>query len=302
MSERKVDLGWMRILVETVRQGSFSAAAVSLGLTQPAVSYQIRRIEEQTGQKLLHRRSRGVELTAQGRRVFEIARCAVDETDALMREFQASGKAPVLRLRTDYAFSTLWLMPRISEFRVLNPGIDIQIVASQRFEHSEMESSDIAIAFGARDDFDDSAVLLLPETVFPVCTPDYLARNPELKETNDLAKARLIHLDAAKPSPWFDWNDYFESCNIAERAVVGGLHFNTYNLVIQATVEHQGVALGWVGLTDSLMRAGVLVSVGESLNAPERGYFLVFPRTTARDSERLMSWLVRETATFPPID
>lgn len=231
MPERKVDLGWMRIFVEAVRCGSFSAAATSLGLTQPAVSYQIRRIEEQTGQPLLHRRSRGVELTPQGRRLFEIARNSVDETDALMREFQSSSRVPALRLRTDYAFSTLWLMPRISEFRVLNPGIDTQIVASQRFDRAEMQPSDIAIAFGAREDFDPDAVLILAETVFPVCTPDYLERNPELK-TGDLAKARLIHLDAAKPSPWFDWNDYFECSAIPGRAGQGGLRFNTYNLVI----------------------------------------------------------------------
>ncbi|MGC4025035.1 MAG: LysR family transcriptional regulator [Mesorhizobium sp.] len=299
MSERKIDLGWMRIFVETVRYGSFSAAAASLGLTQPAVSYQIRRIEEQTSQPLLHRRSRGVELTPQGRRLFEVARNAVDETDALMREFQASNRTPVVRLRTDYAFSTLWLMPRISEFRVLNPGIDIQIVASQRFDRAEMESSDIAIPFGVREDFDANAALILSETVFPVCTPDYLDRNPELR-TGNLASARLIHLDAAKPSPWFDWNDYFERSSIPGRAGQGGLRFNTYNLVIQAAVEHQGVALGWVGLTDSLMRAGVLVSVGAPLSAPERGYFLVPPRAIARDSERLMSWLVRETATSEP--
>lgn len=286
----------MRIFVETVRRGSFSSAAASLGLTQPAVSYQIRRIEEQTGQPLLHRRSRGVELTPQGRRIFEIARNAVDEADALMREFQSLGRTPVLRLRTDYAFSTLWLMPRISAFRVLNPGIDIQIVASQRFDPSEMEPSDIAIAFGARGDFDLSAVNLLPETVFPVCTPDYLDKNPELRDVRNFAKARLIHLDAAKPSPWFDWNDYFDRFDIPGRAGQGGLRFNTYNLVIQAAVEHQGVALGWVGLTDSLMRAGVLVTAGPPLGAPERGYFLVLPRAAEPDGERLTSWLVRETA------
>lgn len=297
MAERKIDLGWMRIFVETVRRGSISAAAVSLGLTQPAVSYQIRRLEEQTGQPLLLRRRQGVELTPQGRRLFEIASGAVSDIDALMREFHAASLHPVLRLRTDYAFSTLWLMPRIAAFRALNPGIDIQIVASQRYNPAEMEPQDIAIAFGMQSDFDPHAVNLLPESVVPVCTPEYLERNPALREPRFLADTRLIHLDAAQPSPWFEWSDYLATLGGAPAGVAaqGGLRFNTYNLVVQATIEHQGVALGWSGLIDSLMRAGILVAVGPPASVPGRGYFLVPPRAPDRNGERLVNWLLGET-------
>jgi DNA-binding transcriptional LysR family regulator len=49
MQQRPFDLGWMRVLVEAVRRGSLSAAAAALSLTQPAVSYQIRRMEEEAG-------------------------------------------------------------------------------------------------------------------------------------------------------------------------------------------------------------------------------------------------------------
>jgi DNA-binding transcriptional LysR family regulator len=64
MAERPIDLGWMRIFAEIGSAGSLSSAAASLGLTQPAVSYQIRRLEEQIGVTLLTRQHRGVELTS----------------------------------------------------------------------------------------------------------------------------------------------------------------------------------------------------------------------------------------------
>ena len=77
MPERRPELGWMRIFVEVARLGSLSAAAAVLGLTQPAVSYQIRRLEEQFGVSLLRRQHRGVELTAEGVRLFQVAAKAV---------------------------------------------------------------------------------------------------------------------------------------------------------------------------------------------------------------------------------
>lgn len=295
MAERDIDLGWMRILVETVRRGSFSAAAAALGLTQPAVSYQIRRIEEQTGQSLVFRRRQGVELTPQGRKLHDIASRTVAEIDELMRDYRAGSRRPVLRLRTDYAFSAFWLMPRMPSFRALHPDVDIQIIATQRFDEEEMEPGDVAIAFGARSGFGEGAVNLLPECVVPICTPNYLSRNPEIGDAQSLAATRLIHLDAAKSSPWFDWETYLALTGAARREVpAGDLRFNTYNLVVQAVIEHQGVAIGWIGLIDSLLRAGVLVSIGMEAQSSQRGYFLVPPRVRNADSEHLVNWLLAE--------
>lgn len=55
MAERPINLGWMRILLEIGKRGSLTAAAQELGLTQPAVSYQIRRLEEELGIRVLKR-------------------------------------------------------------------------------------------------------------------------------------------------------------------------------------------------------------------------------------------------------
>ena len=69
MSDRPLDLGWMRIFTEVARRGSLTAAAASLRLTQPAVSYQIRRLEEELGVTLIRRKQRGIELTTEGQRL-----------------------------------------------------------------------------------------------------------------------------------------------------------------------------------------------------------------------------------------
>ncbi|OWV66000.1 LysR family transcriptional regulator [Rhizobium sp. N122] len=294
MPDHPPELGWMRIFVEVARLGSFSSAAALLGLTQPAVSYQIRRLEEQFGVSLLRRQYRGVTLTAQGERLLEVAAKAVSDIDALARSFRAEGQRPVVRLRTDYAFSSLWLIPRMDGFRLLHPETDIQIVATQRFSAGFRDEADVAVVFGTRAEFGAIGTLLLPEKVMPVCTQGFLDRHGPFDDPGQLARAVLIHLDTPMPSPWFDWRSYFSEFSVLRdiNAGRGDISFNTYSLVIQAALSGQGVAIGWMGLVDTLLSAGMLVEAGPPLNASDRGYWLVPPRSAGARSESLVAWLV----------
>ncbi|ANL68429.1 choline sulfate-utilization transcription factor protein (plasmid) [Rhizobium phaseoli] len=299
MSDHPPDLGWMRLFVEVARLGSFSAAATLLGLTQPAVSYQIRRLEQQFGVGLLRRQHRGVELTAEGERLLEVAAKAVGDIDALARSFRAEAQRPVVRLRTDYAFSALWLIPRMDGFRLLHPETDIQIVATQRLAAGFRDDADVAVVFGTRAEFNAVGTLLLPEKVVPVCTQGFLDRNGPFDDPRQLAGARLIHLDAPLPSPWFDWRTYFAEFSMLRDAHAGrgDISFNTYSLVVQSALSEQGVALGWMGLVDTLLSAGMLLEAGPPLEAQDRGYWLVPPRSPNVHSERLSTWLSDEAGT-----
>ncbi|MFK0162745.1 choline sulfate utilization transcriptional regulator [Rhizobium sp. NPDC090279] len=298
MAERVVDLGWLRIFLEVARAGSLSAAALSLGLTQPAVSYQIRRIEEQMGVSLFRRQHRGVELSAEGQRLFEIVERAVGGVDNLVRSFRVEAARPSVRLRTDYAFSALWLIPRMHTFRVLHPEVDIQIVATQRLDRGAPESGDIAVFFGARSEFGPAATLLLPEKVVPICTRGFAERHGPFTDPSQLAGTTLVHLDSEMPSPWFDWESYLAAFGVNRDAHAGrgDLRFNTYSLVVQAALSEQGVAIGWMGLVDSLLTARTLVTAGPMLEAPERGYWLLPPAAANAEAEQLAQWLLMEAA------
>lgn len=300
MAERAVDLGWLRIFVEVGRSGSLSSAATSLGLTQPAVSYQIRRIEEQMGVALFRRQHRGVELSPEGQRLFEIVEKTVGGVDALVRSFRAEAERPAVRLRTDYAFSALWLIPRMHRFRQLYPEVDIQIVATQRQEGSHLQSGDVAVAFGARDAFGREASLLLPEKVVPICTQGFVDRYGPFGDPHQLARATLVHLDTETPSPWFDWTSYLAELGIRRDSHVGhgDLRFNTYSLVVQAAIGEQGLALGWMGLVDTLLAGRMLVTAGPMLEAPNRGYWLLPPKSPSIHAERLTQWLIAEAASM----
>ncbi|MDH4440614.1 MAG: LysR substrate-binding domain-containing protein [Rhizobium sp.] len=295
MSEVPVDLGWMRLLVEVARRGSLSAAAEAIGLTQPAVSYQMRLLEQRFGVPLVKRLHRGVSLTEEGRRLLQIAERAVQDVDALERDIRQARRRPVIRLATDYAFSSLWLIPRMQGFRREHPGIDLQIVASQRLAPNWREEADLAVAFGARSDFAGNAMLLMPEHVVPVCAPALLERL-EREPFTAGTEAPRIHLEAEAGSPWLDWRSYLATVGLlaGQDPSPGDLRFNTYSMVIQAALGGQGVALGWLGIIDQLLEAGLLVPAGRRVDVPDRGYWLIGP-TDETAVTKLGVWLQDET-------
>ncbi|MDQ0421778.1 putative choline sulfate-utilization transcription factor [Peteryoungia aggregata LMG 23059] len=296
MSEPLVDLAWMRLLVEVGRKGSLSAAAEALGLSQPAVSYQIRLLEQRFGLPLLHRLHRGVRFTEEGRRLLAIAERTVSEVDALQRSLRAARRRPTVRLATDYAFSSLWLIPRMHAFRQSHPDIDLQIVATQRLGHHWREDADLAVAFGIGSEFGTGPRLLMPERVVPVCMPS-LAPGLSTGSEMLIQQGPLIHLEAENISPWLDWSSYLSRRQLGgfspDRS--GDLRLNTYALVVQAAMAGQGVALGWLGIIDHLLEANLLVMAGEIVSVPERGYWLV-PGSDSEAVQSLASWLIDQAA------
>ncbi|MGF9693608.1 LysR family transcriptional regulator [Rhizobium sp. 0TCS1.26] len=296
MAEPKFDLGWMRIFQEVGRTGNLTLAAGRLGLSQPAVSYQIRRIEEQLQVSLLQRQHRGVALMAEGRRLMETVSRTVADLDALAKSFRHRPQRPAIRLKTDYALSSLWLMPRMHAFRKSHPDMDIQIVATHRTDHDRSEEGEVAVVFGTLSEFGRIGTLLMPERVAPVCAPGFLAANGPLDDASQIAGATLLHLDAQGPSPWYDWASYLKDLGVrnAQAAGQGELRFNTYSLVVQAAIAEQGMAIGWLGLLDQLLTTGLLVQAGPVLTSLERGYWILPPAERKPETDQLCAWLMSE--------
>ena len=302
MAERPINLGWMRMLEVIGRRGSLTAAAQELGLTQPAVSYQIRRLEDELGIRLLKRQHRGVELTPEGLRFYDVVSRHVLEIDALAAEIKGVSR-PTVRLHTDYAFSSLWLIPRMQEFRARFPDIHIQITASQNPPRQPATDDDVLVVFGSRADAGDDGTLLVPEHVRPVCAPGFLDGNPDGVTPEQLAGMKLIHLESSWSSTWFDWSSYLASLGVtrAPEHGRGDISCNTYSLVIQSAIGKQGIALGWTGLVDDLVGSGALVGVGPTLQAPDRGYWLVGCKDRKGAALKLADWLNgRSTTTMAP--
>ncbi|MCS0502670.1 LysR family transcriptional regulator [Ancylobacter mangrovi] len=294
MSERPLELAWLRIFEAVGRLGGLTRAAQELGLSQPAVSYTVRMLEEQLGTPLLMRSHRGSTLTPAGETLHRAACGAVAELDGAARAIRRMSRRPVVRLFTDYGFASFWMMPRVAAFRLVRPDTEVHVIASAAAEPSGDNAEDVAVLFGTRSDFPANAVQLLEEKVVPVCGPRFAARHGLAEQPARIGAVPLLHLESTPRPRWFGWSDWFTATGFARGPSASDLSLNTYGLVVQAAIADQGVALGWSGLIDGALADGTLVAIGPPLLRADHGYWLrpgPDPSPAARD---LIDWIERE--------
>ncbi len=279
MSTNPLDIGCLRPFDVVARHGNLSRAAAALGTTQPALSYRIKQMEELLGVSLFRRRHRGLELTAEGVALQTAVRQGLERIDDAVQSICRRARTPTVRLATDFAFAAFRLMPRVSDFRRANPGIDVHIVATQSHGPGIEEDVDLAVLFGDRDDFadrfDGEMSLLVPERATAVCAPGFRDRFGPFERIEQLLDVPLVHLEGDNSGRWFTWDSWFERAGVTGHPTASSLGFNTYTLVMQAVLAEQGVAIGWYGLVGDLLASGAVVQACDCTLGSERGYWLL---------------------------
>src|SRR5271167_2491478 len=111
-----LDHDLLRAFVAVAERGGFTRAAAMLGRTQSAVSMQMQRLEAQSGRRLLDRRGRRVELTAEGERLLGYARRILALQDEVLLALATAGVSGVVRIGSIDDYATLVLPPILAAF------------------------------------------------------------------------------------------------------------------------------------------------------------------------------------------
>jgi len=124
-----MDLDQLRGFLETARESSFTRAAEKLFLTQPAVSLQVKALEEELGERLLERRGRQVSLTEAGRLLFARAVSIMETVELARQDMMALGELRVghLRVGTSDTNCAYVLPPAVGAFREAYPNVEIRL-------------------------------------------------------------------------------------------------------------------------------------------------------------------------------
>jgi putative choline sulfate-utilization transcription factor len=289
------------------RLGSFTKAADRLGLTQPAVSHQIRRLEQHLGRPLFRRDHRGIALTEAGAALFLAVQRGLTGIAEAVREIRGKTTQRVVTIASDVALAGLWLMPRLAEIKALLPAVELRIITSQWTQRIDEVGADLGLLFGDGAWFGTRAELLVPEYTFPVCSPSLL-KDGRRFSLEALQRLPLLHLEIPDPvkgagDPWFRWESWFAAAGLPYRPERPGLSFNNYTLTIQAAIAGQGIAIGWRPLVEQVMAAGQLVQCADKSCSSPRGYHLLLPGRgpPGPEVERLIGWLKTAVAALPPI-
>lgn len=298
-----LSLDALRVFESAARQLSFTAAASELGSSQPAISQQIKRLEQQLATRLFDRIYRGIVLTEAGELLLAHVQEGLASLDAGLVAVTARQQHEVLQVATDFAFAAYWLMPRLQRFNQLYPEVDVSLITSARDLASLSPEIDVAISFGDGRFKHGEAHLLFGEEVFPVCSPRLLKGQMLPLPPAALVNLPLLHLRPESRSRWFDWSGVFRAFGIAETPSPGSLRFDNYTLLIQAAIAGQGVAIGWRHLVDELLTQGLLCRACSGEAHSDFGYYVVLPerkrrqRLTGQFVEWLQTELAREAAT-----
>ncbi|MGE8067320.1 choline sulfate utilization transcriptional regulator [Pseudomonas sp. NPDC089569] len=293
-----LSLDLLRVFESAARQHSFTAAAVELGTTQPAISQQIKRLEEQLATRLFDRIYRGIELTDAGSVLFEQVQLGLQQIDAGLSTIRTQQQHEVLQVATDFAFAAYWLMPRLHRFHAANPQVDVSLVTSERSHNMLRTDIDVAVLFGDGRFKQGEIHWLFSEEVFPVCSPQLLSERSLPLPAQALLEFPLLHLRGEHSSNWFDWSGVFRELGITSPPAPGQLRFDNYTLLIQAAIGGQGVAIGWRHLVDNLLAQGLLCRPIAETAMSRFGYYVVLPQRKRRGAliQTFVDWLMAEQA------
>ena len=278
------------------RLSSFTAAGRELGMTQAAVSYAVRGLEDQLGVKLFQRRHRQVRLTEAGDRFLTDVTLGLSHIRKSAEELRALAGGTHVTLSASTAFASFWMMPRLQKFRDDLPGIDLRIQTADRDLDLIAESIPLGIRGGNAEDWPDYDLLpLASEQIYAVAGPSYVARAGMPQTPAEMTRHQLIHLEEPF-RPAANWKEWFFSAGINGAVATRGLQINDYVLVIQAVMEGQGIGLGWRHLTDRLVASGLLVKISDHVMETGKGFHVAWPknRPLSESARRVRDWLVAQ--------
>ncbi|MDX8497920.1 LysR substrate-binding domain-containing protein [Mesorhizobium sp. VK4C] len=279
-----------------VRLASFTAAAREFNVTQPSVSRSIAQLEADIGVALFTRNSTGLTPTADGRALYSAVREGFDGIEEVIRGIKEKNAAkPVVTLSLSSSLVTHWFVPRLSVFATRFPDVDLRFELIAGVLRGPAENVDLATRILADDDLSYHRWAFSPEIIVPVCSPSYLSAHGRLKHDADGEGHVLLHLTDAK----LQWLDAWGHVADRKTSKAKWLEFSDYAVVLQAAMNGEGVALGWLSNVSRALLQGTLAPASDRQINTGRTHHLIAPRSRPVRPvvSEICAWMVAEMQT-----
>jgi LysR family glycine cleavage system transcriptional activator len=272
------------------RHENFSRAAEELGMTQAAISYQIRQLEDRVGKPLFVRDKGRVRLSDSGRRLLPAVTggfTAIADAIASLREEDED----VLAIDTSVSFGATWLSSRIGRFQVRHPDLAVKISLANELIDFARGGIDAVVRAGRgpweglRRDF------LFRQHFSPICSPAFLEANAIERPADLLRVERLAPNDSL-------WTNWFAAAGIGTPEPRRGIVLDSQLQEATAMQSGFGIAMMTPLFWRADLESGRLVQPFPTLYVPAAAQWLVHPATRVgvRKIERFREWLHAELA------
>ena len=279
------------------RRLSFNAAADELAVTPGAISYQIKQLEESLGQLLFVRKTRQIELTEAGSRLYRTTHRLFHELDSEFEKLSPRRAESRLVISVTTYFVTRWLSQRMGRFLNAHPDITVSLQHSVNDPEFSVEDADVSIRWGDGEWADSGLAgsqseLLFNLPMIAVCSPKLLKGKRALKTPADLLHHRLL-----KDQPGMDrWREWLQLAGVSPSGADLASVIVDPNVRVQSAVDGHGVVLANPLLNPDLESGALTEPFDYRLHG--YGYYLLstFQASQSRAFKLFRRWLLEEAS------
>jgi LysR family glycine cleavage system transcriptional activator len=271
MARQIPPLSAVRVFEAAARHLNFTRAAEELAMTQAAVSYQIKMIEDRLGTSLFVRTGRRVSLSPAGQRLAPLVSAAFNQLDEAFAKvrFAESG---VLTISAAPGIAASWLGPRLARFQLTKPDIAVRLLATHELVDFARDEVDVGIRIGDGEWAGLRAIRMFPAEFTPMCSPAYIERMGPFTDPAQLFGALRMNSDDV----W--WRAWFAQVGVAIPDDIdrNSIHVDSQVIEGMAAVAGEGVAMLTPRFWPYELETGRLVQIFSHVGGGG-SFWLVYP-------------------------
>lgn len=275
----KDNLGDLRIFLTVAQEGSFTKAAARYGVSQSAISYSIRMLEERLGVRLLSRTTRSLAPTQAGQHLIDRLGPMFNGIEAELVALTALRETPAGTVRinsVEHASQTI-LWPALRPVMAAYPDIDIEIIDDYRLTDIVAGRFDAGVRLGEQVDQDMIAMRIGPDFRQAIVgSPAYLAAHGTPETPRDLTDHTGVVLRLPTSGGLYPWTFAKKDQELTVRIPPRGV-FNSVPMMMQAALDGVGLASLPEDVVADAIADRRLVRVLADWSPVRPGYHLYYP-------------------------
>ena len=200
-----------------------------------------------------------------------------------------------LTIAASTSVSAQWLLPKTSDYKREHGDLSISIITTDR-NLDPSDDLDFSIRRGPKKWDRPNCWHLSDEELYLICSPSYRERFGPIRGLSDLANHKIIH-NAEPYRKRMDWREWLDAQGCSDIKLPVSLVLNDYQLVLQACVAGEGVALGWSFTTRALIEAGFLEVPIENTVYTDFAFYIIAPtwKDVSKNKLNYVRWLSKNT-------
>ena len=268
----------LQAVIVAARDGSFTDAANTLGLTHGAISRRVAAVEAWLGAAVFERHGRGVRLTPAGQRFTRQVEQALESIEQTSERWRPSHGRATVRLSVVPAFARLWLLPRLSALLNELPDVRVELVVEHRTVDLDNGEADVVVRYGRGGWPGLNVRHLFGERLVPVASSAIAERLGPEPGVDALARCPLLH-----DSDTSQWRSWLGDVGVRYRPRVDDRRFEDYDLVLAAAQGSLGLALLRLPLAQDWLGDGRLVTIDSRARPNPSGHYVAYRRDERRE-------------------